>query len=174
MINSKEEYYNEPDTSTLPVIDLGGEGRKAKYLLWDTGPAGEPSYWVDPASMWMRTMEHHDNAYAFGCLNPVAVVLWGGDAWADDGNLAAAIRRKVRDLAVPVYEKEHMLTTAQAAERIGVGETRVSQFVTAGRLHIAARRKGPNGNWMNLFAPWEVERFARKARPHGVPIGKVD
>lgn len=58
-----------------------------------------------------------------------------------------------------------LLSTAQAAERIGVSPRRVQQFVQEGRL----RRSGeaPEGMRGHLFDPEEVETFAQIERKPG-------
>ncbi len=56
------------------------------------------------------------------------------------------------------------LTTAEAAKRLGVNPSRISQFVTEERLEVAARV----GTTM-FFLPEEIARFAKVPRKTGRP-----
>lgn len=60
-----------------------------------------------------------------------------------------------------------LLTTAEAAERIGVSPRRVQQYVQDGRLKRS--EEAPAGMRGHLFDPKEVEEFARIERKPGNP-----
>ena len=63
-----------------------------------------------------------------------------------------------------------LLTTAEAAERIGVSPRRVQQYVQDGRLKRS--EEAPAGMRGHLFDPVVVEAFARIERKSGRPGGR--